>query len=80
MATRTLPRNFTANLPTYSVDQLATAYDIAHERALASDPSSPARTRATNLTAAISAEVFGRGFYLRRSTYGGYYYERFRAA
>ncbi len=77
MRTKSLPRNFTNNLPAWTMDQLATAYGIVADRARVSEPASVARTRAVNLASAIREEAFRRQFRFVLCGDGGYGYERF---
>lgn len=59
-------------LPTFTYDQLAAAYTIAAERALAAPVGSIARARAVALRERIGNEASRRGLLVRKSFTGSY--------
>lgn len=61
-----------ANLPTFSFDQLGTAYTIAAARALAADRQSVACSRAMALRERVANEASRRGAVIRKMADGGY--------
>src|SRR5262245_58462938 len=77
-APRTLPNNFRTLLAAghYAISQLATAYEIAMDRARRASHAGggPARAYWVNLAHDIAEHVNGRGFVLRRTFDGGYTY------
>jgi hypothetical protein len=70
MTTTRLPRNLISLLPTLTWDQLAMAYDILNDRAVAASVQSVACSRAMALRDRVSDEVSRRGCVIRRAAVG----------